>query len=841
MAEQRKPDREQLQRFVKALFKHATPGNWVSLRAFIEDRSDLPPFKISGVKLNGNLDVVVDKACRDATFAANDRDRIVFSPPLATFTNSKHAREEDLAEGLALSTECDENAQEARVRLEQLLGPATAVVASGGEWIDPETGELKPKLHTHHRLTIPARDKTTMAKLKRARELAAKIVGGDTSNVPTVHPIRWPGSWHRKGKPTLCHIVELNPKNEIDLDAALAALQQAAAESAPNFFEGIDEITRAAVPKTPEQEVNALALINTGWFKKLFPMARPYHGNGWRVKSKDLDRPLQEDISLEPGKGIKDFGVHDLGDPRNNPGGRTAIDLVMEWGHKDFDAAFEWLAKGVGYVAAPPPPAATPLDLWAHYEPPAFPLGLLPDVIERYAVTLGQLMGCDPSGLAMGALVTCGAMIPDCVKLKVKQHSEDWDEEARLWVGLIGGVSAMKSPMMRQVIKPVRAIEKALWQTYAADMRSYEALPPDERKAATKPRLSQLRLEDTTVEAAQDSMRDNPHGMLTVQDELGGWFGSMDRYSGGKGASTRGFWLQTWTGGGYTVNRIGRGVFHIDNIGISMLGGIQPEVIRKVACENYDDGLVQRLLPIVLHPGTLGHDDPTPPVSGEYARLIDRLYKLRPELSEAPDFFLPPSILEFDAAAQVIRREVEKRNLELGKLELVNKKLGSHCGKLNGYFSRLCLIWHCIENCGEELPGCINADTARRVAKFMREFLLPHALAFYAGILNLFDDNDHLTAVAGFILARKLERVTTRDVAHGDRTMRKLTRRDTEGVLEQLDALGWVTRVPGPRPSSPPQWVVNPRCHELYAKRAEAEAARRSEVRAIMAEVTKKV
>ena len=451
----RKPDREQMQRFVRALFKHAAPGNWVSLRSFIEDRDDVPPFKITTVKLNGNLDILIDKACRDAALAADAHAKIVFAPPIATFTNNEHAREIDLAEGLALSTECDTNAQAARARLEQLLGPATAVVQSGGEWVDPDTGELKPKLHTHHRLTTPARDASALAKLKLARKLAAEIVGGDPSNAPTVHPIRWPGSWHRKNKPTICRIVELTD-NEIDLDAALKALQQAA-EPTANFFESIDEVTHASPNSGAGGQRPRVDQYGMG--QEVFPTARPSHGNGWRVKSKDLGRPLQEDISLEPGKGVKDFGVWDLGDPRDNPGGRTAIDLVMEWRHVEFEAAFEWLSKEVGYVAAPPMHAATPLDLWGRHQPPEFPLGLLPDVIERYAVTVGKLMGADASGLAMGALVVCGAMIPDDIKIKVKQHSEDWNEEARLWVGLIGGVSAMKSPIMRQVIKPVKYIE----------------------------------------------------------------------------------------------------------------------------------------------------------------------------------------------------------------------------------------------------------------------------------------------------------------------------------------------------------------------------------------------
>jgi hypothetical protein len=82
-----------------------------------------------------------------------------------------------------------------------LLGPATLVVRSGGSWIDDQSGEVQDKLHLHWRLTEPTRDSATHAALKRARALAAALVGGDRSNAPTVHPIRWPGSWHRKDRP----------------------------------------------------------------------------------------------------------------------------------------------------------------------------------------------------------------------------------------------------------------------------------------------------------------------------------------------------------------------------------------------------------------------------------------------------------------------------------------------------------------------------------------------------------------------------------------------------------------------------------------------------------------
>ena len=67
--------------------------------------------------------------------------------------------------------------------------------------------------------------------------------------------------------------------------------------------------------------------------------------------------------------------------------------------------------------------------------------------------------------------------------------------------------------------------------------------------------------------------------------------------------------------------------------------------------------------------------------------------------------------------------------------------------------------------------------------------------------------------------------------------MRNLTRRETESIFEQLDALGWVTRVSGRRPSDPPRWIVNPVVHQRFADRGKAEAERRERERVIVADL----
>jgi len=90
-------------------------------------------------------------------------------------------------------------------------------------------------------------------------------------------------------------------------------------------------------------------------------------------------------------------------------------------------------------------------------------------------------------------------------------------------------------------------------------------------------------MEDTTIEGAQEVLRDSPDGVLCLQDELSGWFGSMDKYAAGRGAAKdRGFWLQAFNGGQYAVNRISRGSFLIPNLSASVLGGIQPDPLRPI-------------------------------------------------------------------------------------------------------------------------------------------------------------------------------------------------------------------------------------------------------------------
>ena len=221
------PDRDQIEIFVEAIFRRAASQGFVAVRSFFED-DDSKPARLSSADLRDGLRFLIDVAEDDARRAAQHPRPIVFCPPLAVFSNKDRARESDIAQGLALSVELDAHPLQARATLENILGPATVVIKSGGRWTNGAGDE--DKLHIHWRLSRPAGG-ADLEKLKRARDLAARLVGGDPSNKPVCHPIRWPGSWHRKADPRLCQIDVLDADREIDLDTALSALTAAAPEA----------------------------------------------------------------------------------------------------------------------------------------------------------------------------------------------------------------------------------------------------------------------------------------------------------------------------------------------------------------------------------------------------------------------------------------------------------------------------------------------------------------------------------------------------------------------------------------------------------------------------------
>ena len=114
----------------------------------------------------------------------------------------------------------------------------------------------------------------------------------------------------------------------------------------------------------------------------------------------------------------------------------------------------------------------------------------------------------------------------------------------------------VKSPIMTAAVRPLRKIDAEMARQNAELRSAYDKLDKKQKAETDPPKQTRLLLQDTTIEAAQEVIKDSPNGVLCFQDEMSGWFGSMDKYSNARGAAKdRAFWLEAFNGNSYSVAR----------------------------------------------------------------------------------------------------------------------------------------------------------------------------------------------------------------------------------------------------------------------------------------------
>jgi hypothetical protein len=135
------------------------------------------------------------------------------------------------------------------------------------------------------------------------------------------------------------HQVTGTPDAIQDAPQTIAFLEEEAAKARPSK-QGVRGHTRGEQNgRSFWHQVNDTALRQLDvWVPSLFPTARKQATGAWRVRSSDLGRGFEEDLSIHP-DGIQDFG------PETS---RTALDLVVEYGPANTakDAAL-WLCDAM--------------------------------------------------------------------------------------------------------------------------------------------------------------------------------------------------------------------------------------------------------------------------------------------------------------------------------------------------------------------------------------------------------------------------------------------------------------------------------------------------------------
>jgi putative DNA primase/helicase len=386
---------------------------------------------------------------------------------------------------------------------------------------------------------------------------------------------------------------------------------------------------------------------------------------------------------------------------------------------------------------------------------PPFNLSLLPKMIADYALDVAERMSCPVEFPAIAALIAIATAIGSQVHSKPYAKGS-WLVPAGGWGLIVSPPSQIKSPPLSEMLRPLKFLDTAAADQFKLDEEQYKidkgiydkaikaaiskgnrtpgaVLPPE-------PKMTRYVVNDSTYEMLVKIADANPNGFLVYRDELSGWFHSLNKENQ---KEARGLFLTGWSGTeGYATDRIGRGHVRAERLNISLIGTIQPNVLRNIVYDAVsggvgDDGLVQRFQ-FAVYP------DPTrkfikvdrhPNFTAmlQYEDLIKNLANLDPVsigASITPD---KNAYLFFDEVAQTIFddwREILEARLRDPDSDETPAML-AHLGKYRSLFPKIALILHLADG----QVGAIGKRAAVK-AKAWTMLLEAHARRIYHTATN---------------------------------------------------------------------------------------------------------
>jgi len=433
---------------------------------------------------------------------------------------------------------------------------------------------------------------------------------------------------------------------------------------------------------------------------------------------------------------------------------------------------------------------------------------MLPSLLRAVAEDIAERMQV-PLDYPAVALVLCLAgAVNRRARIQPKRRDTAWVVVPNLWGGIVAPPGFMKTPVLAEATRPLAKIEDQWNRDYQRAMANH----PDHNGPPRK----RLIVNDATHEKLHEIMRDNPAGVFAIRDELTGWIAELEA-AGREGE--RAFYLSAWNGDtGHSVDRIKRGSIHVPACCLSLLGGIQPDRLRKFMSELSDsnlqeDGLIQRFQLLVWpdFDSQFEYVDRPPEVNAQ--RRLEQLYSAITKLDPQR-----PLKFRFGAEAQLLFVEwfeILEHRIRSGQLE---PALLGHLGKYRSLMPTLATLFEIASSGFEGFEGSrgawqVSKENAGRAIKWCT-YLESHARRIYS--LKPSPEQQSAIALLGKIRDRAIGPTgffTVREAAQHEWTALK-----TAGQVRKAVALlmtsGWIrpTSLPveskGGRPSS--RFEVNP-------------------------------
>jgi 5S rRNA maturation endonuclease (ribonuclease M5) len=483
---------------------------------------------------------------------------------------------------------------------------------------------------------------------------------------------------------------------------------------------------------------------------------------------------------------------------------------------------------------------------------------LIPKPFRLWLADVAYRMQTPADFSTVSALVIVGSVIGAGCSIRPKRL-DDWEVIPNVWGACIGRPSVvLKSPSMKEPMQQLERLQAFYGERFEQEKAEAEfdalankvmlddvkdqlsskakgkgkdrVVSPDDfaklkadyveltQNKEPEPVRRLFKTNETSIQSMTLIQSQNPRGLLVFRDELTALLVKWDREDG---ADERAYFLEGWNGNGsYTDCKIGRGITDAKQICISLLGGIQPDKLKRYlyqAMQGNNDGLMQRLQ-LAVWP-----DEPkswqlidTRPNQADKKRAYDILQALaetdftrygatKTEYDDRPYF-------RFDKAGQAVFNHwlTELHTVKLQREE--NPLMAEHLGKFRSLMPSLALIFHCIDLADGKSPGPVSEQAARLAVEWCK-YLESHARRIYA----MAESPEHEAAVrlAGKIKAKALSNPFTCKEVYDKGWHGLKDRHEVEAACNILIDENWLMMerkpVSGSRGRPPlPDYYINP-------------------------------
>jgi hypothetical protein len=392
-------------------------------------------------------------------------------------------------------------------------------------------------------------------------------------------------------------------------------------------------------------------------------------------------------------------------------------------------------------VASPATKAAVgEVSQLSQSQPDAFPVEVLPDRVARIVSEAAEALGVDPALIAGPCLAVLAGCIGNRRRIVLKPGS--WSEACVLWTAIVMPSGTGKTPAINLVLAHLHKLE-------AAEIEGEKG--------------RRFLVSDITTEGLLSVHASAPLGLLLYRDELGGWLGGFNQYKSGKGSDAQ-TWTEMYQGNPCIIDRKGSGTLRVRRAAVSIVGGIQPELLRKaLSGEHLYNGVASRFLFIAVpeRPMLWNEEKFNDETREGWSSLVEELLALQPNEDGTP-VDLPMTEKAKAAWVSYHNEHAERQSHETGPMQAA-------MSKLKGAAARFALAIQLASN-----PQSVTvAVKAMKAGILLSKWFEGQARRVYQGLEETEQERDRREACE-WIASKRGGSTTVRDLArNGPGRLRK--------------------------------------------------------------------